>query len=203
MTLDRRIVSILYFNGINDVESVDRFLGRNGDFFEVMIKGEIVKLKIPGNLYLDDDVYTQFEFENSSEEIVEDDVVEDDVVEDETIENTIIVENKNFEEELLDAKKSAENFSEFSIETYVQVTADEKTIEEETADEKTVEEETVEEETVEVDEEIKEFLGEDLVKKGRVVSIVEDSVDAVKKKTTRKKKKPDLDDDINDFINLA
>ena len=193
MTLDRRIVSILYFNGINDVESVDRFLGRNGDFFEVMIKGEIVKLKIPGNLYLDDDVYTQFEFENSSEEIVEDDVVEDDVVEDETIENTIIVENKNFEEELLDAKKSAENFSEFSIETYVQVTADEKT----------VEEETVEEETVEVDEEIKEFLGEDLVKKGRVVSIVEDSVDAVKKKTTRKKKKPDLDDDINDFINLA
>ena len=198
MTLDRRIVSILYFNGINDVESVDRFLGRNGDFFEVMIKGEIVKLKIPGNLYLDDDVYTQFEFENSSEEIVEDDVVEDDVVEDETIENTIIVENKNFEEELLDAKKSAENFSEFSIETYVQVTADEKTVEEET-----VEEETVEEETVEVDEEIKEFLGEDLVKKGRVVSIVEDSVDAVKKKTTRKKKKPDLDDDINDFINLA
>ena len=51
MSLDRRIVSILYFNGISDVESVENFLGEKKGYYEIIINGEIKKLKIPGRYY--------------------------------------------------------------------------------------------------------------------------------------------------------
>ena len=51
MALDRRIVSILYFNGIEDVESVSEFLGEVDGYFEIKINDEIKKLKIPGKNY--------------------------------------------------------------------------------------------------------------------------------------------------------
>ena len=53
MSLDRRIVSILYHNGIFDVEKIEHFIGEKDNYYEVMIDGEIKKLKIPGKEYLD------------------------------------------------------------------------------------------------------------------------------------------------------
>lgn len=51
MSFDRRIVSILYFNNINDVSRVEKYIGENGDYYEVVIDGKVQKLKIPGRIY--------------------------------------------------------------------------------------------------------------------------------------------------------
>ena len=50
MSIDRRIVSILYFNDIN-INKVQKFLGEKDNYYEVIVDGEIKKLKIPGKEY--------------------------------------------------------------------------------------------------------------------------------------------------------
>jgi hypothetical protein len=47
MSLDRRIVSILYYNNIFDVNSVEEFIGEKNNFYEIKIDGKIMKLEIP------------------------------------------------------------------------------------------------------------------------------------------------------------
>ena len=51
MSIDRRILSILYSNGINDVNAIEKFLGENNNYYEVIINGKLEKLKIPGKIY--------------------------------------------------------------------------------------------------------------------------------------------------------
>ena len=52
MGLDRRIVSILYYNDINDINKIEKFIGETKDhLYEVIINGKIEKLKIPGYKY--------------------------------------------------------------------------------------------------------------------------------------------------------
>jgi hypothetical protein len=52
MGLDRRIVSILYYNDINDINKIEKFIGENKDhLYEVIINGKVEKLKIPGYEY--------------------------------------------------------------------------------------------------------------------------------------------------------
>ena len=53
MTIDRRILSILYYNGIDDANKVEKFIGENDNFYEVIIDGELKKLKIPGKDYVE------------------------------------------------------------------------------------------------------------------------------------------------------
>ena len=48
MSLDRRIVSILQYNGI-DVNDVEGFLGVKNNCYEIIMKGEKIQLKIPEN----------------------------------------------------------------------------------------------------------------------------------------------------------
>ena len=52
MSLDRRIVSILYYNNIFDVNNVEEFIGEKDNFYEIKIDGEIRKLEIPGKEYI-------------------------------------------------------------------------------------------------------------------------------------------------------
>jgi hypothetical protein len=47
MSLDRRIVSILYYNNIFDVNNVEEFIGEKNNFYEIKIDGKIMKLEIP------------------------------------------------------------------------------------------------------------------------------------------------------------
>lgn len=51
MSIDRRIVSILYYNNITEVEKVEKFLGENNGYYNIIINGELKKLKIPGREY--------------------------------------------------------------------------------------------------------------------------------------------------------
>ena len=75
MSIDRRILAILYFNNITDVNTVEKYLGPNGDYYEVIVDGELKKLKFPDKEYPED---TNI-FETIKEKIEEfvEDVVED------------------------------------------------------------------------------------------------------------------------------
>ena len=51
MSIDRRIVSILYYNNITDINKVDEFIGENNGYYDIKINGKIKSLKIPDNEY--------------------------------------------------------------------------------------------------------------------------------------------------------
>ncbi len=70
MSIDRRIVSILYHNGIFDLEDIEKFVGEKDNYYEIIIDGELKKLQIPGYKY---DELSQFEIEKKSkrEELAE------------------------------------------------------------------------------------------------------------------------------------
>ena len=55
MSIDRRIVSILYYNDIFDIEDVEKFVGEKDNYYEIIIDGELKKLKIPGFVYPNDE----------------------------------------------------------------------------------------------------------------------------------------------------
>jgi hypothetical protein len=75
MSIDRRILTILYYNNITDVNQVQKFLGPNGDYYEVIVDGELKKLKYPDKDYTDDTNIFE-KIKEKIEEFVED-VVED------------------------------------------------------------------------------------------------------------------------------
>ena len=87
MSIDRRIVSILYYNNIFDIEEVEKFIGEKDDYYEVIINGEVKNLKIPGKDYFD-----EINIECEKEKVAE----------------------RTFEEELLEAEKDAKQFSLFN-----------------------------------------------------------------------------------------
>ena len=90
MSIDRRIVSILYYNNIFDIEDVEKFIGENDNYYEVSIDGEVKKLKIPGIEY-PNDIY---------EELLED---------------LSEVSQRTFEGGLLEAEKYAKTHHLFTI----------------------------------------------------------------------------------------
>ncbi len=54
MSLDRRIVSILYFNGITDIETVEHFSRVNEKYYEALVNGKFIRLRIQGKDYSDE-----------------------------------------------------------------------------------------------------------------------------------------------------
>lgn len=117
MSIDRRIVSILYFNGINDIDKVQAFLGESNNYYKVIIDDEIKKLKIPGKIYTE--IVEETTFEKKLLKTVEDSKKEnlttntftltentekeniDNVMIDETEIETILVKD-NFEDKIND-----------------------------------------------------------------------------------------------------
>jgi dGTP triphosphohydrolase len=113
MSIDRRILAILYFNNINDVNQVQKFLGPNGDYYEVMIDGELKKLKFPDKEYTEDtNIFETIkekieEFVKDVVEEVKEDVVEFvDKVEDEIKKDVAEIE-KTVEEDIQIIKDGA------------------------------------------------------------------------------------------------
>ena len=93
MAIDRRILSILYANGINNINDVQEFLGEKNNYYEIKINNEVTKLKIPG--------YTYFDASNEIENVIE-------AIEKEPIN----VEKFTFEEELEKSDKENEKLLE-------------------------------------------------------------------------------------------
>ena len=125
MAIDRRILSILYANGISDVNKVQEFLGEKNNYYEVKINDEIKKLRIPGYYY------------NNVNEVLEN------VTESVKNEPLLSVETFSFEEEL--EKSNIEN--EKLLEEIKKV--EEPKVEEPKVEEPKVEEPKVEEPKVE------------------------------------------------------
>ena len=110
MGLDRRLVAILFHNGINDVTKVEKYLGRKDDYLEVIIDGQLQKLKIPGILYPEDIpseneknieyVEKSDSFANNLEDVVELIKKSENELFTVTTTTTIIEEENSFEEEL-------------------------------------------------------------------------------------------------------
>ena len=57
--MDRRIISILYHNGIFDLDEVEKYVGEKDNYYEVIIDGELRKLQIPGFVYPNDERRTE------------------------------------------------------------------------------------------------------------------------------------------------
>lgn len=131
MSIDRRIVSILHYNGINDVNKVEKFIGTNGEnYYEILIDGKIEKLKIPGVEYFEiptvKDLESKIEQVNKNIEKLEsftnnlEEVIESikDSTKDQLFTTTIIEEQKiSFEEELEKTEKENEKILESLKET--------------------------------------------------------------------------------------
>ena len=75
MSLDRRIVSILYYNNIFDVKSVEEFIGEKNNFYEIKIDGKIMKLEIPNKDYIPEKFVIEFN-DLPSKEYLEDKLIE-------------------------------------------------------------------------------------------------------------------------------
>ena len=181
MSLDRRIVSILYFNGITDVNQVEKFIGENEEnYYEVIIDGNLRKLKIPGLEYFENEVYTEANFveelkksENEKQEILKS------------------FEEPSFEEKLLNAEMESKK-----IKKPIKKSVDKKTLEEEIVkpfyEKKQIEnfEEELKNSEIEKQEILKSFEESPLEEMPKV------------KKAKVKEKTKKLDDDINDFIDI-
>jgi hypothetical protein len=188
MSIDRRIVSILYHNGIFDIEDVEKFVGEKDNYYEIIIDGELKKLQIPGYKY---DVKTEYEekIKIQREEIAEtlSQIVNEDgsqyVSEEWVKKNILRIESEpeiSFEEEMKKTDDENDAFLEKINEMEVQDKEDE-----------------VKEifETPELDEVVKE------IKENKKLIVTKTEVKVTKPKTQKNtiKKKPD--DDIDDFMN--
>jgi hypothetical protein len=129
MSLDRRIVTILFQNGITDVTKVEKFLGEKDNFYEIIIGGELKKLRIPGHEYKEiqvkeevKEIFTVFEKEEEKEqEKIEQKYEADldtfiDIVEEPKKEKQVF-EQKSFEEELLDAEEESKKLEQLFTKT--------------------------------------------------------------------------------------
>ena len=56
MAIDRRILSILYYNGITDVNMINSFIGESHGYYQIEINGIIKNLKIPNFIYNDEEL---------------------------------------------------------------------------------------------------------------------------------------------------
>jgi hypothetical protein len=105
--VDQKILAILRFNNI-EVSTVEKFIGNNENYYNVLINGEIKKLKIPGIDYIQEEeteVFTSFEFEEEKELIEAE-------KESKKFEEKVIFEQKTFEEELIESEKESEKLEQ-------------------------------------------------------------------------------------------
>ena len=72
MSIDRRIISILYKNGITDVEKVQDFLGDKNNYYQIRMDNKIYNLQIPGRYYPNDEIIVE-------EQIIGEDFIVEDV----------------------------------------------------------------------------------------------------------------------------
>ena len=116
MSIDRRIVSILYYNDIFDIEEVEKFLGENNNYYEIMIYGKVKKLKIPGYKY---EELSEDKFEIQREEIVEllsQSKTEEHKPDEEWIEEKILIVDSEIEDYFEEEMKKTENENNLFLE---------------------------------------------------------------------------------------
>jgi len=145
MSIDRRIVSILYYNEIFDINSVEKFIGEKDNFFEIIINGKNKKLKIPGKYY--DDI------------ISETDLIEEIELIEEKIEDLKINEKDNKTDEELEFLEKEEEVKELETEMELieeDVKESEMKIELEFLEKEDVKESETKIEFIEEEEEVKE-----------------------------------------------
>lgn len=189
MSLDRRIVSILYHNGIVDVNKVEKFIGENNNYYEVIIDGKVEKLKIPGNTYFNNEDLVK----NLTQKLNELGVILNDITE----LNPETEEEKNLIKEIDDEFNKLESFSKKLKEAEKSTTL------------LTTTTFTFEEELEKTDVENKKFLDDikkvkkSEVKKPEVKKPVEVKKSEVKIENTKAVKSKKLDDDIDNFIDIA
>jgi len=173
MSLDRRIVSILYFNGYFDINSVENFARIDDNYYEAIINGELKKLKIPGKEYFEEEIKKEKE----------------------TKKVKTIFEQKSIEEELeaVDASTSGHvTVTNFSLNSVVNELYEEI---------KPINEEKIKKEKSSVKKEVIPEIKEEPVKKEVVTpEIKEEKKPVEKKKNTRKLKIVESKKDDDDFI---
>lgn len=99
MSLDRRIVSILYYNNIFDVNSVEEFIGEKNNFYEIKIDGKIIKLEIPNKDYNPEKIVIEFN-DLPSKQYLDDKLIELTKNYDAIKENQILKVTESFDEDL-------------------------------------------------------------------------------------------------------
>ena len=188
MSLDRRILSILYHNGIVDVNKVEKFIGENNNYYEIMIDGKVEKLKIPGNKY---DELSKFEIENQEKKEKISELLTNIVNPDGTpyIEQELVDKILKIDEEAKvknDEEVKVDSFEEELKKTEIENTKFlEKT--------KEIEKEKLEKEKPEI--------AKPEVKKPEVKKV--ETKTTTNKAVTKAVKSKNLDNDIDDFIDIA
>ena len=96
MSLDRKVLIILNHNGIYDVNTIEKFIGLNNNYYQVVINGKIVNLKIPGITYSE---------EILTEELLDEikDEIKDEIL-DEVVNNEVEIKDE-IKDEILDEVK--------------------------------------------------------------------------------------------------
>jgi len=186
MSIDRRIVSILYHNGIEDVNKVEKFIGENNNYYEIIIDGELKKLIIPGYEYkIDSSIKTE---DLKQEIFVKDEFleVEKSIKENKLFTVTEKIVEVEVEHSIIENLEKEEDFALIDLDVWKETNsiADLVEFKENKNEENVVVEPVVDKQKKEVKKEIKK----------------EVKVEAKKevKKTVKK-----IDNDIDDFINLA
>jgi hypothetical protein len=189
MSIDRRIVSILFQNGITDVTKVEKFLGEKNNYYEVIVDGKLLKLRIPDHDYTEPEIFTVFEKEIKKEE--EKELIK--TMLQETLElakNLPEPTNDKEQKELDDIYDEVKDLDKFITEI---IESSEKVKD-------TFEQKSFEEELLDSEKENKDF--ENSLSKIEVKKTIIKT--PIKKDTKKEVKKPKkLDDDIDDFIDLA
>ena len=221
MTIDRRIVAILYHNGITDVNTIENFIGEHDNYYEVVIKGKLRKLKIPGYTYNEDLMEDLTQKLNELEVILKDITELNPETEEEkelikkiddefnklesfSVKPKEIFEQKTVEEELLEVEKSVKENNLLVTNTFeIVMDIAEETFEEHLQkNEKIIEDEDVK---IEPKKEVKKpEVKKPEVKKPEVKK-PEVKKPEVKVETKKEIKNPikKIDNDLDDFINLA
>jgi len=207
MSLDRRIVSILYHNGIEDVESVQQFIGEENGYFKVVINDEVRNLEIPGNLYVISEESTLKKelqdvinvVKSEIKEVIQE--VKDKAVEiKEDLSENIQEIKKDFEEETQEVKEKVEEIVDTVKEEVSEKVEDLRDVFEEFKQKIGIEKIADSEEFIDVEE---------VKNKVETLEIKEEETE-IKEKNKKPSKTKKLkiveskkDDDFEDFINLA
>ena len=199
MSIDRRIVSILYHNDIFDIEDVEKFVGEKDNYYEIIIGGELKKLKIPGNKYEDE---IKAKIKGQREKIAEtlSSIVEDDKP---------YFSKEWVKEKILGIEPEPESESEISFEEEMKKSDDESTAFLDKIKEMEVQDKE--------EEDLLKYFNEQLSKPSKIPESKKEEIKEVVKETkknvvtkdvtkptVKKTKKVDSkkpDDDIDDFLN--
>jgi len=188
MSMDRRMVSILHYNGIYDPNKVEKFLGKNEDYYEVVIDGKIEKLKIPDFQHIEEGLQKKLGKIHKFEDVELPNI--------EHLETQIKKLDKNIEK--LEKLESFTNNLEEVVENIKKSESESFTITRVTTK---IEDVSFEDELKKSEIENQEFLesvAKKEVPKPKAKKVTKPKTKSTKKETIESKK--NIDDDINDFI---